>query len=196
MTNARLGTSTFDAVFEEHFRAVHRFLSRRVGTALADDLAAETFAAGYRARASFDPARGPMRAWLFGIATNLLRAHWRDEQHLLALEARLISEPEAWASAASEDVLSSLIAPRLAAALGMLTGDQRDVLLLHAWAGLSNEEIASALRAPAGTIRSRLFRARSELRAALGDLDIEHPDFALWSGRPGPPAKEERKGER
>ena len=133
-----------------------------------------------------------MRSWLFGIATNLLRAHWRDEQHLLALEARLITEPERLAPDASEVVLSSLIAPRLAAALGMLTGDQRDVLLLHAWAELSNEEIASALDVPAGTIRSRLSRARAELRAALGDLDMEHPDFALWSGRPNPAAEEER----
>ena len=118
-----------------------------------------------------------MRSWLFGIATNLLGAHRRDEQHLLALEARLITEPERLAPDASEVVLSSLIAPRLAAALGMLTGDQRDVLLLHAWAELSNEEIASALDVQAGTIRSRLSRARAELRAALGDpADMEHPD--------------------
>ena len=88
--------------------------------------------------------------------------------------------------------MSSLIAPRLAAALGMLTGDQRDVLLLHAWAELSNEEIASALDVPAGTIRSRLSRARAELRAALGELDMDHPDFALWAGRPNPAAEEER----
>ncbi|MHB8450744.1 MAG: RNA polymerase sigma factor [Mycobacteriales bacterium] len=187
-----MDTSTFDAVFEAHYRTIHRFLSRRVGCALADDLAAETFAASYRARASFDPARGSVRSWLFGIATNLLRAHWRDEQHLLALEARLITEPERLAPDASEGLLSSLIAPRPATALGMLTGDQRDVLLLHAWAELSNEEIASALDVPAGTIRSRLSRARAELRAALGDLDMGHPDFALWSGRPNPAAKEER----
>ena len=187
-----MDTSTFDAVFKAHFRTIHRFLSRRVGSALADDLAAETFAVGYRARASFDPTRGPVRSWLFGIATNLLRAHWRDEQHLLALEARLITEPDRPAPDASEVVLSSLIAPRLAAALGMLTGDQRDVLLLHAWAELSNEEIASALDVPAGTIRSRLSRARAELRAALGELDIDHPDFALWAGRPNPAAEEER----
>lgn len=184
--------SAFDAVFEAHFLAIHRFLSRRVGSALADDLAAETFATSYSARASFDPARGSVRAWLFGIATNLLRAHWRDEQHLLALEARLITEPEQVLPDPSEVALSSLIAPRLAAALGMLPSDQRDVLLLHAWAELSNEEIALALDVPAGTIRSRLSRARAELRAALGDLDIDHPDFALWSGGPDPGAEEKR----
>lgn len=170
---------------------MHRFLSRRVGSALADDLAAETFAAAYRGRTSFDENRGTVRSWLFGIATNLLRAHWRDEQHLLALEARLISEPDRVAPDLGEVVLSSLIAPRLAAALGALSGEQRDVLLLHAWGGLSSEEIASALGVASGTVRSRLSRARVELRGALGDLDVQHPDFVLWSGRPSCPAEEE-----
>ncbi len=192
MSDVDIDADTFDAVFEAHFRSIHRFLSRRVGSALADDLAAETFAAAYRGRASFDPARGAVRSWLFGIATNLLRAHWRQEQHLLALEARLSTARDRPAPDASEVVFSSLIAPRLAAALGMLTGDQREVLLLHAWAELSNEEIASALNVPAGTIRSRLSRARADLRAALGDLDMGHPDFALWSGGPNGSAREER----
>jgi RNA polymerase sigma factor (sigma-70 family) len=192
MSDIEIDVDTFDAIFEAHFRSIHRFLSRRVGSTVAEDLAAETFAAAYRGRASFDPTRGAVRSWLFGIATNLLRAHWRQEQHLLALEARLSTARDRPAPDASEVVLSSLLAPRLAAALGMLTGDQRDVLLLHAWAELSNEEIASALDVPAGTIRSRLSRARADLRAALGDLDMGHPDFGLWSGGPNGSAKEER----
>ena len=160
MSDVESPADTFDAIFEAHFRSIHRFLSRRVGSALADDLAAETFAAAYRSRASFDPTRGAVRSWLFGIATNLLRAHWRQEQRLLALEARLGAARDRHAPDASEVVLSSLLAPRLAAALATLTSEQRDVLLLHAWAELTSEEIASALDVPAGTIRSRLSRAR------------------------------------
>jgi RNA polymerase sigma-70 factor (ECF subfamily) len=129
---------------------------------------------------------------MFGIATNLLRAHWRQEQQLLEVEARLSTARDRSAPDASEVVGSSLIAPRLAAALGALTGDQRDVLLLHAWVELSNEEIASALNVPAGTIRSRLSRARADLRAALGDLDIGHSDCALWSGGQNGSVKEKR----
>ena len=109
MSDVDIDANTFDAIFEAHFRTIHRFLSRRVGSALANDLAAETFTAvSYRGRASFDPARGAVRSWLFGVATNLLRAHWRDEQHLLALEARLITERERLAPDASEVVFSSL----------------------------------------------------------------------------------------
>jgi hypothetical protein len=78
-------------VFRAHFAPVYRFIARRVGTDLAEDLAAEAFATAYRRRASYDPARGSVRSWLFGIAANVLREHWRDEQELLELDARLAS---------------------------------------------------------------------------------------------------------
>jgi RNA polymerase sigma factor (sigma-70 family) len=166
--------SCFEAVFVANFPYVHRFLARRVGTALADDLAAETFALAFRRRQSFDPALGSIRGWLFGIATNVLRAHWREEQHLLTLEARIVAESSSPAEA-EDEALARWVAGRLARALGMLSQDQRDVLLLHAWADLSSEEIASSLGMSAGTIRSRLSRARARLRDYLGDFD-----FDLW----------------
>ena len=86
----------FEAVFEQYFPLVYRFAARRVGPAIAEDLAAETFATAYRRRASFDPARGSLRSWLFGIVANLVRSHWRAEQHLLALDARLVPRPTPW----------------------------------------------------------------------------------------------------
>jgi RNA polymerase sigma factor (sigma-70 family) len=122
----------FEVAFTANFQHVHRFLARRVGSALADDLAAETFAVAFRRRASFDPSLGEVRGWLFGIATNLLRAHWREEQHLLALEARIVSEPGRPPSESDDEVLARWVAPRLARALGLLSQNQRDVLLLHA----------------------------------------------------------------
>ncbi len=168
----------FEAAFQEHFPPVYRFVARRVGTAIAEDLAAETFATAYRRRACFEPGRGSLRSWLYGIAVNLVRGHWRAEQHLLALDARLAPEvdlSDSW-DAVDQRVTAALLAPRLAAALGQLTGDQRDVLLLHAWAGLSHEEIAAALQIAPGTVRSRLWRARASLREQLGDFD-----FDLWT---------------
>jgi RNA polymerase sigma-70 factor (ECF subfamily) len=165
----------FEAAFTANFQHVHRFLARRVGSALADDLAAESFAVAFRRRESFDPSLGKLRAWLFGIATNLLRAHWREEQHLLALEARIVGEPGPPTSESDDKALARWVAPHLARALGLLSQDQRDVLLLRAWADLSSEEIASALGVPPGTIRSRLSRARAELRDYLGNFD-----FDLW----------------
>jgi RNA polymerase sigma factor (sigma-70 family) len=173
----------FEAAFREHFPPVFRFLARRVGVALAEDLAAETFATAYRRRTLFDPGQGSLRSWLYGIAANLLRNHWRAEQHLLLLDARLLPEPDAGDGADTIDqrLAAALLAPRLASALGQLTHDQREVLLLFAWGELSHEEIAAALQIAPGTARSRLSRARATLREHLGDFD-----FDLWLfERPG-----------
>jgi DNA-directed RNA polymerase specialized sigma24 family protein len=82
----------FEAAFVRYFPAVYRFIAARVGSAVAEDLAAETFATAYRRRASFEPGRGSLRSWLYGIAVNLVRSHWRAEQHLLLLDARLVPE--------------------------------------------------------------------------------------------------------
>ena len=173
----------FEAAFRQHFPLVYRFISRRVGSAIAEDLAAETFATAYRRRVSFEPGRGSLRSWLYGIATNVVRNHWRAEQHLLQLDARLVPEIDLSDSSGAVDqrVTAALLAPRLAAALGLLTRDQRDVLLLYAWAELSHEEIAAALEVAPGTARSRLSRARAVLREQFGDFD-----FDLWVfGEPG-----------
>jgi len=180
----------FEAAFQAHFPPVYRFIARRVGPALAEDLAAETFATAYRRRASFDPGRASLRSWLYGIATNLVRNYWRAEQHLLALDARLMPEVDLSGSpeAVDQRVTAAMLAPKLAAGLARLNRDQREVLLLHAWAELSHEEIAAVLETAPGTVRSRLFRARAALREYLGEFD-----FDLWTFG-GPSDGPEREG--
>jgi RNA polymerase sigma factor (sigma-70 family) len=180
----------FEAAFQEHFASVYRFIARRVGTPLAEDLAAETFATAYRRRASFEPERASLRSWLYGIATNLVRNHWRAEQHLLALDARLVPEVNLSGSpeAVDDRVTAAMLAPRLAAGLAQLTREQRDVLLLSAWAELSHEEIAAVLEIAPGTVRSRLSRARAALREHLGGFDFDRWTFG------GPPIGPARGG--
>lgn len=165
----------FEAAFREYFPLVFRFISRRVGTAIAEDLAAETFATAYRRRTSFDSRQGSLRSWLYGIAANLVRNHWRAERHLLQLDARLIPDMDLpdGTDAVEQRITAALLAPRLAGALETLTRDQRDVLLLYVWADLSQEEIAAALGVAPGTVRSRLSRARAALREQLGDLAVD-----------------------
>ena len=171
----------FEHCFEVNFVFVHRFIARRVGTALADDLAAETFATAFRRRHSFDPSLGSPRAWLLGIANNLVRGHWRAERRMLALNSRLEAEPGPIRQDAGPEaqVSASWLAPRVARALASLPAEQRDVLLLHAWGGLADDDISVALGLPWGTVRSRLWRARNVLRSRLmgpgADLESSGP---------------------
>jgi RNA polymerase sigma factor (sigma-70 family) len=158
----------FAEVFDRHFVAVHRFLQRRVGRHLADDLAAETFAEAFRRRDRYDGSPDA-RPWLLGIAVNLVRRHYRSERRQLLAYARTGVDLIAYRELADEDERIDAVAMRrrLALALSSLRDVDRDALLLFAWADLSYEEIAKALGIRVGTVRSRLHRARSRIRAML-----------------------------
>jgi RNA polymerase sigma factor (sigma-70 family) len=106
--------------------------------------------------------------WLFGIATNLLRHHWRRERRQLRALARSCVDPVvSEADAAVSRVDAARAAPILARGLASLKRGERDVLLLHVWAELSQAEVAEALELPEGTVRSRLSRARRQMREQI-----------------------------
>jgi RNA polymerase sigma-70 factor, ECF subfamily len=175
----------FAVLFDRHAPHIHRYCARRAGPQAAEDLVAETFLAAFGQRAGYDPAYPDARPWLYGIATNLLGTHQRQEIRRFHLLQAAASAPAAVLDD-SDRVLASLAArsarPRLAEAVGKLSRPDRDVLLLIAWEDLSYEEVARALAVPVGTVRSRLHRARAKLRSALADLpglgDFDLADFA------------------
>ncbi|WP_151770820.1 RNA polymerase sigma factor [Streptomyces abyssomicinicus] len=167
----------FAALFDRHADAVHRYAARRLGGEIADDLVAETFTTAFQQRHRYDPARGAgadARPWLFGIATNLVGRHRRAEARRFKAMARvpaLVDHDEPLADRAADRVVARAVRRELAAALAALPARHRDVLLLVAWGDLGYEEAAQALGIPVGTVRSRLHRARSKLREALGGSD-------------------------
>jgi RNA polymerase sigma-70 factor (ECF subfamily) len=158
----------FEHVFDTHFDAVHAYLRRRVGD-VAEDLAAETFARGLASYARFDPSRGTPRAWLLGIATNLVHDHRRAEARRLRAYLREAARtpPAADDADAARRLDAADDARRAVAAIAKLSPGDRDVLLLVAWADLAYEEVAAALDVPVGTVRSRLNRARTAIRKHL-----------------------------
>ncbi|GAA3265214.1 sigma-70 family RNA polymerase sigma factor [Dactylosporangium vinaceum] len=166
----------FDEVFDRYYGHIYAYAARRLGPDLAEDVASETFLVAYDRRAGFDPARGEVRPWLYGIASNLIMRHSRAEARRLKALARS-AEPDAGpdhAELVPGRVDAGGARARLAAALNRLSLGDRDVLLLIAWAGLTQQEAAAALGIPSGTARSRLHRARHEMRKALGtDTEVE-----------------------
>ena len=163
----------FGALFDQHARPLHRYLARRVGD-LADDLVGETFLVALQTRAGYDPQRGTARSWLYGIATNLLRRHLRQEVRGLRAAARSagsVAGGEGHEDRVAARVDASARAVRLVGALAALEAGDRDVLLLTSWAGLDSNEVAEALGIPVGTVRSRLHRARTRLRAHASNTE-------------------------
>ncbi|MFF1709756.1 RNA polymerase sigma factor [Streptomyces sp. NPDC058268] len=165
--------AAFEPLVVRHSAALHGYFARRAPAA-ADDLLAELWLRAYAARQGFDAARGPARAWLFGVARNVLSAHWRRlaQQHTGPPGAGRDDDP--W-EAVDARLDAAAVAPRLRALLAGLPPDERELLLLVAWEQLTPGEAAAAVGIPAGTARSRLHRARTRLRASAplkltGDL--------------------------
>lgn len=160
----------FAAIFDRYAPVVHGYLSRRVGV-LADDLVSETFLVAFRGRTGYAPDRAPVRAWLFGIATNLVRRHARDEERRYRAYGRAAGHTESTTelSEVAGRVDAQALRGELAGALAALACEDRDVLLLWTYPQLSYAEIAAALGIPVGTVRSRLHRARGKVRNRLGD---------------------------
>jgi RNA polymerase sigma factor (sigma-70 family) len=159
--------SAYMLIFDRHFGAIARYVGRRLRWPIAEELAAEVFTIAFASRARYDVRRADALPWLYGIAANLLRAHARREERDLSVLARTAFDPAAVFEPA--DGLASRLEPRLADALLRLSRDEREVLLLVAWADLSYEQIAEALAIPVGTVKSRLSRARVQLRACLSE---------------------------
>ncbi|WP_283139802.1 RNA polymerase sigma factor [Rhizohabitans arisaemae] len=167
---SRADPDRFASIYDRHFHAIYRYIAGRLGAQAADDLSAETFVTAFGKRERFDPARGAVRPWLFGIATNLVAQHRRDEIRRYRAMERV---PAEHVHHDHDDAIDARVAAagrqgELARELARLSRGDRDVLLLVALGDLSYEEVAQAMGIPFGTVGSRLNRVRKKLRLALG----------------------------
>ncbi|MDA8296396.1 MAG: RNA polymerase sigma factor [Actinomycetota bacterium] len=156
----------FVELLHRHEAAVWAYVARRVGRGQAKDLVSEVWIAAFGARCSYDPAFPGARPWLFGIARNVLRRHWRarlDEDLEADMEA-LAKRADPW-PVVDERLDGAAILRRI---LTQLRPEEREVLLLVVWDELSISEAARTVGVPAGTARYHLHRARVALRAAAG----------------------------
>lgn len=164
----------FEDLVTLHGPRVHAYLARRAPAA-ADDLSSEVWLVAFERRSGYDPQLGVVVGWLFGIARNVLLAHYRREhQHYRGLPAWQEGSTDEWAQVDAR-LDAAQTAPELRSALRELNADDREVLMLVAWEQLTPSEAARVIGIPAGTARSRLHRARTSLsRSLTGRLQPAH----------------------
>lgn len=181
------------SMYDDHAGSLLAYLARRVGRELAEDLLAETFRAAIESYSGFDSARGTEKGWLFGIATNTLRRHWRTERRRLLAFDRSASRTAqhfdpliGTADGVADRVDAETDAARLLKAVVDLPADDRDLLCLSGWERLNSTEIGQALGIAPATVRSRLHRIRRDLRKSIDPLEIssESPDLPISSESP------------
>ncbi len=120
-----------------------------------------------------------MRPWLLGIAINVNRNMSRSARRHQAALSRLPPPPPVpdFADEVAGQLDDARQLRRVMAAVGRLRADERDVIALCVWSELDYASAAQALGVPAGTVRSRLSRARRKLRKlAADDADLAGPD--------------------
>jgi RNA polymerase sigma-70 factor (ECF subfamily) len=154
---------TFRVFYESTARPLWSYLSRILGNStLADDLAQESYYRFLRATLKSEDA-AYQKAYLFRIATNLARDHWRRAPHQEQSEA---SDPE---QVAVDDRTAEHVQQRsdLGRAMGGLKPREREILWLAYAEGASHKEIADVLGLRAPSVRLLLFRARQKMLKLL-----------------------------
>lgn len=164
----------FTAVYDRYFPDVYRYAAGRLDVQTGEDIAAETFCVAFAQRDRFDPERGGLRPWLFGIATNLMARHRRKEaRHFRALIRTGTTEPvDGHEGRVVASVTAQRLQPQLVKALTRLNRGERDVVLLIALGQLTHGEVAQTLGIAAGTVRSRLCRARTKFQQMINEEDV------------------------
>jgi RNA polymerase sigma-70 factor (ECF subfamily) len=182
LSRAQAGdSSAFEALIRPHLGSIRRlaFAFAR-GWADADDLAQEALLKAFRALDSFQE-RSEFGTWLYSVTRNVCRdfyrgvpARERAQEELFDEEAPSSSETSA-ALSAEELLASKGEAEQLWTVLKELAPEFRVPLVLFEVEGLAYEEIAKIEGVPIGTIRSRLARAREQLKRRIGALPRDTP---------------------
>jgi RNA polymerase sigma factor (sigma-70 family) len=163
----------FERIYRANVDAVTAYFARRTDDPnLVADLTADTFVEVITGFGSFDPHKGTVRAWVFGVAGHVYASHCesssRHQHRLERLAGRRDLDDDQ-----VEELVERIDAERagrdLIAALAALPERDRAVIELVDIAGLAPKEAAAALGLPPGTARMRLMRARTRLRKTTAD---------------------------
>jgi RNA polymerase sigma factor (sigma-70 family) len=156
----------FVEVVRRHEAAVGAYLARRAGRDLAEDLLGEVWVAALASRATYDRSFPDARPWLFGVARNTLRRHWRSrpaEQPVADLTG-LAAGWDPWTAVDHRVDVESVMRH----ALAQLRPQQREILTLVAWEDLTVADAGRVLGMPPGSARRSLHQARMALRNVPG----------------------------
>jgi RNA polymerase sigma-70 factor (ECF subfamily) len=160
-----------EAFYGDHIEAVQGFVARRVwDPELAADLTADIFLAAIDSAHRYEPSRGPVLAWLYGVGRNVLAVEFRRNDRELRTARRIEGRrllDESALTRIEEQLDAATFARRVYQAIGQLPERDRRLLELVAVDGLSVSEAAGELGVKSGTARVRLHRSRARLATLL-----------------------------
>jgi RNA polymerase sigma-70 factor (ECF subfamily) len=156
------------ALHDDFAGPLYVFAYRRLGDAqAAEEVVQDTLVRAWRSADSYDADRGPVSAWLFAIARNLVIDHARR------LDARPETEPlPAVVPEPGGEIDRMLETWQVADALAALSATHREVILTCHYRGHTIAEAAALLDVPPGTVKSRLYYGLRALRLRLEEMGV------------------------
>lgn len=165
----RTDSQLMQALHDEHAGPLWAYVVSLTGDRTsAQDVVQETLLRAWRHPEVLDPARGPVRGWLFTVARRLVIDEWRSRRS--RSETITDTVPERPSPDDHERALQSWV---VAEALRQLSREHRDVLVQCYYRGCSVAEAAATLGVPEGTVKSRTHYALLRLRLALAEMGVE-----------------------
>lgn len=176
---AKTDPDAFGQLYDRHYDTILRYLFRRtLDKNISEELTANTFFKAFKAIKKYKPQKAFL-AWLYGIAINELRMHWRHKKrNSPEIEARRwkqwaglieFTEPNITDSAEQEMAMDRYAAMLMR--LQQLPEKYQSVLSLRYIEGMTNQEISDVLQCRPGTIKSQIHRGLKRLRKLLETTD-------------------------
>jgi RNA polymerase sigma-70 factor, ECF subfamily len=173
-TSIRMTDPEFCAVYGQNKNMLYRFAWRMTGSPMsAEDIVQDCFLVLLRNPDAYDPQRGTLRSYLIGVTRNLALKRLRLERSFEGLDSENVAHlPIDLSSASSQTQRANLIA----AAIAALPPLQRETLILAEYEELTLDEISVGVGAELAAVKSRLHRARENLRRMLAPLLEKKPE--------------------
>lgn len=162
-----------------HTRRVYNLCYRFTSNAAAaEDLSQEVFLRVYRTLPSYRPAHGAFATWLTSVTRNLLVDHYRRTRRDRLTDSidgtPDLEERPSPARTPDSIAQATELSAQVQQALGRLSPELREAVILRDLQGLDYAEIRAILQVPEGTVKSRINRGRIELARILEEMGV-HP---------------------
>ena len=172
-TESEAAGRLFDKYYEDIFRYIYHCT---LDHGVTEDLTSNVFFCAFRRLGFFQWRRIPFRAWLYRIATNEVRMHYRKQKRALALSVRQADAACPNAASAPDTAAEAVDDYRLLhRALAKLGEKYRTVIVLRYLEGKPLSEICEITKKPEGTIKSHLHRGLGQLKVVLVQAGVTVP---------------------